>query len=70
MALKLDKFYQGERVIYWGKRTLWRWKDTASNSNSAISVMKAKLLNLSISLLNFKMGIVIPIHSGGVKKLR
>ena len=53
-----------------GEKTLWSRKDLASNSNSASSVMKAKLLNLSISLLNFKMRIVIPFHSGGVIKRR
>lgn len=35
-----------------------------------ISVMKAKLLNLGISLFNFKMSIVISISSRGVVKMK
>lgn len=52
-----------------GEKTLWSWRDLASNSNS-ISERKAKLLNLCISHFNFKMRIVTSIPSRGVVKIK
>lgn len=53
-----------------GEKNILELERLASNSNSAISVMKAKLLNLGISLFNFKMRIMSSISSRGVIKMK